>query len=253
MCSSSPAVLREANRGRGFFSPLLCYGDPRHTSGSPGSVIPPAIRSLGIPAHSLDLLAFQHAGHREPSPTAALCDSTARTVLTQHCWSCQVLGTHLDLPFLHFLQPSTAAGSSPSLSQGAALQEGGISVPCFPTTAKGKKQMQAHSLLFLQQLKSEPCPGTSPSASDKGDSSQHLRKLWQMSSPFPHIWDESNDLLLSCSKAQNLKYDQKKVQRSPSHQGICYARQADFRAPWHVCFQHGCKEKDDRETPVCFL
>lgn len=31
-----------------------------------------------------------------------------------------------------------------------------------------------------------------------------------MSSPFPHPWDESSDLLLSCSKAQDLKYDQKK-------------------------------------------
>lgn len=84
-------------------------------------------------------LAFQHTAwtswhsstlSREPSPTAP-CDSTARTVLTHHCWSCQVLGTHLDLPFLHFLQPSAAAASSPSLSRGAALQEGGISVPCF--------------------------------------------------------------------------------------------------------------------------
>lgn len=74
-----------------------------------------------------------------------------------------------------------------------------------------------------------------------------------MSSPFPHPWDESSDLLLFSSKAQDLKYDQKKVQRSPFHQGICYARQSDFQAPWHVCFQHGCKEKDDQETPVCFL
>lgn len=99
----------------------------------------PAIRSLGIPAHCPDLLAFQHAGPREPSPTSAPCDSTARTVLTQHCWSCQVLGTHLDLPFLHFLQPSAAAARSPSLRQGAALQEGGISVPCFRAHSKGKK------------------------------------------------------------------------------------------------------------------
>lgn len=113
--------------------------------------------------------------------------------------------------------------------------------------------MQAHSLLFLQQLKSEPCPGTSPSASDKGDSSRHLWKPWQMSSPFPHPWDEPSDLLLSSSKATDLKYDQKKVQKSPFHQEICYASQADFQAPWRVCFQHGCKEKDDQETPVCFL
>lgn len=73
-----------------------------------------------------------------------------------------------------------------------------------------------------------------------------------MSSPFPHPWDESSDLLLS-SKAKDLKYDQKKVQRSPFHQGICYIRQADFQAPWRVCFPHGCKEKDDQETPVFFL
>lgn len=39
LCSSSPAVLREANHGRGFVSPFLCYGDLRLTSGSPGSVI----------------------------------------------------------------------------------------------------------------------------------------------------------------------------------------------------------------------
>lgn len=162
LCSSSPAVLREANHGRGFVSLLPCYMDPEHMSGSPGSVILPVIRSLGIPARCPDLLAFQHAGPREPSPATAPCDSRARTVLTQHCWSCQVLGTHLDLPFLHFLRPSAATASSPSLRQGAALQEGGISVPCFQTTAKGKKQMQAHPLLFLQQLKSEPCPGTSP-------------------------------------------------------------------------------------------
>lgn len=120
------------------------------------------IRLLGIPAHCPDLLAFQLAGPREPSPTTAPCDSTARTVLTQHCWSCQVLGTHLDLPFLHFLRPSAAKASSPSLRQGAALQEGGISVLCSRAMAKGKKQMQTHPLLFLQQLKSEPCPGTSP-------------------------------------------------------------------------------------------
>lgn len=70
--------------------------------------------------------------------------------------------------------------------------------------------MQAQSLLFPQQLKSEPCPGTSPSASDKGDSSQHLWKPWQMNSPFSHPWDESSDLLLSSSKAEDLKYDRKK-------------------------------------------
>lgn len=64
-----------------------------------------------------------------------------------------------------------------------------------------------------------------------------------MSSPFPHPWDESSDLLLSSSNAQDLKYHQKKVQRFPFHQGICYARQTDFQAPWHFCFQHGCKKR----------
>lgn len=222
-------------------------------SGSPGSVILPAIRSLGIPARCPDLLAFQHAGPREPSPTSALCDSRARTVLTQHCWSCQVLGTHLDFALLSFSPAERSHRIEPLALTGSSSAGRRHFSSLLPSHSKRKKANASTPSPLPAAAQVRAMPWHLPSASDKGDSSQHLQEPWQMKSPFPHPWDEPSDLLLFSSKALHLKYDQKKVQRSPLHQGICYSRQSDFQAPWHVCFQHGCKEKDDQETPVCFL
>lgn len=66
------------------------------------------------------------------------------------------------------------------------------------------------------------------SASDKRDSSQHPTEAGQASSPFPHPWEESPVTCYSSLKKLETLDMTKKVQRSPFHQEICYARQAEF-------------------------
>lgn len=141
----------------------LCYGvkrsrgvsDPEHESESPGTVILPPIQTHGISARRSD-----GAGCTgESNYTAALGDSKRdrgiSTVFTQHIQSCQVFGACLYLPFLHFLQLSTAAASEPLTQTGSSSGGGGMLVPCFQTTSKQKETKCKHTL-------SSSCSSSSP-------------------------------------------------------------------------------------------
>lgn len=92
-------------------------------------------------------------------------------------------------------------------------------------------------------------------ASDKWDSSQHPMETVQTSSPFPHPWEGSPVTCYSpLDKLKILNMTQKKVQRSPFHQGICYARQAEFFRLLSTAISRVCANKKMfRKTKLCFF
>lgn len=96
----------------------------------------------------------------------------------------------------------------------------------LPKHVKTKRdQTQAHPLLFLQQLKSETCPGTSSQPLVNEILPNTLQKLCRQALLPSPLGRESRDLFLSSKGARDMTG---KVQRSPFHQGICYARQAEI-------------------------